>query len=63
LRFSGSCDPIIYAILKRETGFQKNTLPSRTWEREMGFLLICIGAQFAINGVRELMLDVDFWQQ
>ena len=31
--------------------------------RIMGFLLICIGAQFAINGVRDLALDVDFWQQ
>jgi small neutral amino acid transporter SnatA (MarC family) len=29
----------------------------------MGFLLICIGAQFAINGVRDLALDVDFWKQ
>ncbi|MGA9118177.1 MAG: MarC family NAAT transporter [Bacteroidota bacterium] len=28
----------------------------------MGFLLICIGAQFAINGVRDLALDVDFWK-
>jgi multiple antibiotic resistance protein len=31
--------------------------------RIMGFLLICIGAQFAINGVRDLAVDVDFWQQ
>ena len=31
--------------------------------RIMGFLLICIGAQFAINGVRDLALDVQFWQQ
>ena len=30
--------------------------------RIMGFLLICIGAQFAINGVRDLALDVDFWK-
>jgi multiple antibiotic resistance protein len=29
--------------------------------RIMGFLLICIGAQFAIDGVRDLVLDVDFW--
>jgi len=28
-----------------------------------GFLLICIGAQFAINGVRDLALDADFWRQ
>jgi multiple antibiotic resistance protein len=31
--------------------------------RIMGFLLICIGAQFAINGVRDLALDVSFWHQ
>ena len=31
--------------------------------RIMGFLLICIGAQFAINGVRDLALDAQFWQQ
>jgi multiple antibiotic resistance protein len=31
--------------------------------RIMGFLLICIGAQFAINGVRDLALDVNFWKQ
>jgi multiple antibiotic resistance protein len=31
--------------------------------RIMGFLLICIGAQFAIDGVRDLVLDVDFWQR
>ena len=31
--------------------------------RIMGFLLICIGAQFAINGVRDLALDTAFWQK
>ena len=31
--------------------------------RIMGFLLICIGVQFAINGVRDLTLDMDFWKQ
>lgn len=31
--------------------------------RIMGFLLICIGAQFAINGVRDLALDTGFWQK
>jgi multiple antibiotic resistance protein len=30
--------------------------------RIMGFLLICIGIQFAINGVRDLVLDTNFWQ-
>ena len=31
--------------------------------RIMGFLLICIGAQFAIDGVRDLALDAEFWKQ
>jgi multiple antibiotic resistance protein len=31
--------------------------------RIMGFLLICIGTEFAINGIRDLVLDVQFWQQ
>ncbi len=30
--------------------------------RIMGFLLICIGIQFAINGVRDLVQDTPFWQ-
>jgi small neutral amino acid transporter SnatA (MarC family) len=28
----------------------------------MGFMLICIGTQFAINGVRDLALDTEFWK-
>jgi multiple antibiotic resistance protein len=31
--------------------------------RIMGFLLVCIGIQFAINGVKDLVLDTDFWQK
>jgi multiple antibiotic resistance protein len=30
--------------------------------RIMGFLLICIGIQFIVNGVRDLALDTVFWQ-
>ncbi|MFZ1082399.1 MAG: MarC family NAAT transporter [Candidatus Kryptoniota bacterium] len=30
--------------------------------RIMGFLLVCIGAQFVINGVRDLILDTAFWR-
>ena len=30
--------------------------------RILGFLLICIGTQFLINGVRDLVLDTSFWQ-
>ena len=29
--------------------------------RIMGFLLICIAIQFAIIGVRDLILDTGFW--
>jgi multiple antibiotic resistance protein len=30
--------------------------------RIMGFILACIGIQFAINGVRDLVLDSAFWR-
>jgi multiple antibiotic resistance protein len=30
--------------------------------RIMGFLLVCIGTQFVINGARDLWLDTAFWQ-
>jgi multiple antibiotic resistance protein len=30
--------------------------------RIMGFLLICIGIQFIVNGVRDLSQDAGFWQ-
>lgn len=30
--------------------------------RIMGFLLVCIGVQFVINGVRDLVLDAGFWK-
>jgi multiple antibiotic resistance protein len=30
--------------------------------RIMGYLLICIGVQFVVNGVRDLSLDTGFWQ-
>ena len=29
----------------------------------MGFLMVCIGVQFAINGVRDLLHDPEFWPQ
>jgi multiple antibiotic resistance protein len=35
----------------------------KSLSRIMGFLLICIGAQFAINAVRDLALDVQFWKR
>jgi multiple antibiotic resistance protein len=30
--------------------------------RIMGYILICIGIQFIVNGVRDLALDTGFWQ-
>ena len=30
--------------------------------RMMGFLLICIGIQFIVNGVKDLALDTSFWK-
>jgi len=30
--------------------------------RIMGFILICIGIQFIVNGIRDLSLDTSFWQ-
>lgn len=31
--------------------------------RIMGFLLVCIGIQFVINGVRDLVIDTGFWHK
>jgi multiple antibiotic resistance protein len=44
--------------LRRSLGVQGVSSLSRI----MGFLLICIGAQFAINGVRDLAMDPEFWR-
>jgi multiple antibiotic resistance protein len=59
---------VITAILSwlvlRGAGFLRRILGVNgvdSLSRIMGFLLICIGAQFAIDGVRDLVLDVDFW--
>ncbi|MDY0871368.1 MarC family protein [Dongia rigui] len=29
--------------------------------RIMGFLMVCIGVQFVINGIQDLLHDPDFW--
>jgi multiple antibiotic resistance protein len=34
-----------------------------SFSRIMGFFLVCIGIQFAINGIRDLVLDTAFWQK
>lgn len=44
--------------LRRVLGINGVTSLSRI----MGFLLVCIGAQFVINGVRDLVLDTGFWK-
>ena len=51
-------------IVLRGAGFLRRILGVNgvdSLSRIMGFLLICIGAQFAIDGVRDLVLDVSFW--
>jgi multiple antibiotic resistance protein len=53
-------------LVLRGAGFMRRILGVNgvnSLSRIMGFLLICIGAQFAIDGVRDLMLDADFWKQ
>jgi multiple antibiotic resistance protein len=56
---------ILSWIVLRGAGFLRRFLGVNgidSLSRIMGFLLICIGAQFAIDGVRDLALDVDFWK-
>ena len=51
-------------LVLRGAGFMRRILGVNgvdSLSRIMGFLLICIGAQFAIDGVRDLVLDVNFW--
>ena len=51
-------------LVLRGAGFLRRILGVNgidSLSRIMGFLLICIGAQFAIDGVRDLVFDVDFW--
>ena len=51
-------------LVLRGAGFMRRILGTNgvdSLSRIMGFLLICIGAQFAIDGVRDLVLDVNFW--
>jgi multiple antibiotic resistance protein len=53
-------------LVLRGAGFMRRILGVNgvdSLSRIMGFLLICIGAQFAIDGVRDLVLDVGFWSK
>jgi multiple antibiotic resistance protein len=55
---------ILSWLVLRGAGFMRRILGTNgvdSLSRIMGFLLICIGAQFAIDGVRDLVLDVNFW--
>jgi multiple antibiotic resistance protein len=50
----------------RSAGFMRRLLGVNgvdSLSRIMGFLLVCIGVQFAINGVRDMVLDTNFWQR
>jgi multiple antibiotic resistance protein len=70
LAFTG----VIFAILitalvswlvLRSAGFMRKLLGVNgvdSLSRIMGFLLICIGIQFAVNGIKDLAQDTAFWQ-
>lgn len=52
-------------LVLRGAGFMRKLLGVNgvdSLSRIMGFLLICIGIQFAINGIKDLALDTVFWQ-
>jgi multiple antibiotic resistance protein len=55
---------ITWVVLRGAGGLRRviGTNGINSLSRIMGFLLICIGAEFAINGVRDLILDTPFWQ-
>jgi multiple antibiotic resistance protein len=53
-------------LVLRSAGFFRRILGVNglsSLSKIMGFLLICIGIQFAINGVKDLVLDTEFWQK
>jgi multiple antibiotic resistance protein len=55
---------ISWAVL-RSAGLMRRLLGVNgvdSLSRIMGFILVCIGIQFVINGVRDLVLDAEFWQ-
>ncbi len=55
---------VISWLVLRGAGFLKRFLGVNgvdSVSRIMGFLLICIALQFAIVGVRDLILDTEFW--
>jgi multiple antibiotic resistance protein len=57
---------IVSWLVLRSAGFVSRILGVNgvdSLSRIMGFLLICIGIQFAIIGVKDLVLDTGFWQK
>jgi multiple antibiotic resistance protein len=57
---------IISWLVLRSAGFMRRILGvngADSLSRIMGFLLICIGIQFVINGIKDLVLDTGFWQK
>ena len=56
---------VISWLVLRSAGFMRKLLGVNgvdSLSRIMGFILICIGIQFAINGVKDLVLDTGFWR-
>ncbi len=57
---------VVSWLVLRSAGFMRRLLGVNgvdSLSRIMGFILICIGIQFTINGVKDLVLDTGFWQK
>ena len=57
---------LISWLILRSAGFMRRFLGINgvdSLSRIMGFILVCIGIQFVINGVKDLALDNAFWQK
>jgi multiple antibiotic resistance protein len=57
---------IISWLVLRSAGFIRRILGVNgvdSLSRIMGFILVCIGIQFVINGIKDLALDAGFWQK
>jgi multiple antibiotic resistance protein len=57
---------LISWLVLRSAGFIRRILGVNgvdSLSRIMGFILVCIGIQFVINGIKDLALDTGFWQK
>jgi multiple antibiotic resistance protein len=57
---------IIAWLILRSAGLMSRILGvngADSLSRIMGFLLICIGIQFMINGIKDMILNPGFWQK